>query len=93
MFMFRNYFVIAIRQFKKGKAFSLINVLGLAVGMTCCFLIMIFVRDEISFDRYQQKFDRIYRIVYLPKFAGVPKGLPVLSPAASPLLKDYFPGI
>ena len=34
--MFRNYFTIAIRQFKKGKAFSLINVLGLAVGMTCC---------------------------------------------------------
>ncbi len=91
--MFRNYFVIAIRQFKKGKAFSLINVLGLAVGMTCCFLIMIYVRDEISFDRYQKKFDRIYRIVYLPKFAGVPKGLPVLSPAASPVLKDYFPSI
>jgi putative ABC transport system permease protein len=91
--MFRNYFVIAIRQFKKGKAFSLINVLGLAVGMTCCFLIMIFVRDEMSFDHYQKKFDRIYRIVYLPKFAGVPKGLPVLSPAASPVLKDYFPGV
>jgi putative ABC transport system permease protein len=91
--MFRNYLVIAIRQFKKGKAFSLINVLGLAVGMTCCFLIMIFVRDEMSFDRNQKKFDRIYRIVYLPKFAGLPKGLPVLSPAASPLLKDYFPGI
>jgi putative ABC transport system permease protein len=91
--MFRNYLIIAIRQFKKGKAFSLINVLGLAVGMTCCFLIMIFVRDEMSFDRNQKKFDRIYRIVYLPKFAGLPKGLPVLSPAASPLLKDYFPGI
>ena len=91
--MFRNYFVIAIRQFKKGKAFSLINVLGLAVGMTCCFLIMIFVRDEMSFDRNQKKFDRIYRIIYLPKFAGLPKGLPVLSPAASPLLRDYFPGI
>ena len=91
--MFRNYFVIAFRQFKKGKAFSLINVLGLAVGMTCCFLIMLFVRDELSFDRNQKKFDRIYRIIYLPKFAGLPKGLPVLSPAASPLLKDNFPGI
>jgi putative ABC transport system permease protein len=41
--MLRNYFINAIRQFRKGKAFSLINVLGLAVGMTCCFLIMLYV--------------------------------------------------
>jgi len=91
--MIRNYLLIAIRNFKKGAAFSFINIFGLAVGMTCCFLIMLFVRDELSYDHFQQKLDRIYRVAYTPKFAGLAKGIPMLSTAASPLLKDYFPGI
>lgn len=91
--MIRNYLLIAIRNFRKGVAFSFINLFGLAVGMTCCFLIMLFVRDELSYDHFQQKLDRIYRIAYTPRFAGLEKGIPRLSTVASPLLKDYFPGI
>jgi putative ABC transport system permease protein len=91
--MLKNYLLVAIRHFRKGKAFSLINILGLAVGMTCCFLIMLFVRDELSYDHFQNKLDRLYRIAYTPKFAGLDKGIPALSTAAAPLLKDYFPGI
>jgi len=91
--MIKNYLLVAIRNFRKGKVYSFINILGLAVGMTCCFLILIFVRDELSYDHFQQKLDRLYRITYIPKFAGLEKGLPMLSTAAAPLLKDYFPGI
>jgi len=91
--MIKNYLLVAIRNFRKGKAFSLINILGLAVGFTCCFLIMLFVRDELSYDHFQKKLDRLYRIAYTPKFAGLNKGLPMLSTAAAPLLRDYFPGI
>jgi len=91
--MIKNYLLVAIRNLRKGKAFSLINILGLAVGLTCCFLIMLFVRDELSYDHFQNKLDRLYRITYTPKFAGLSKGLPMLSTAAAPLLKDYFPGI
>jgi putative ABC transport system permease protein len=91
--MIKNYLLVAIRNFRKSKAFSLINILGLAVGMTCCFLIMLFVRDELSYDHFQNKLDRLYRIAYTPKFAGLDKGLPMLSTAAAPFLKDYFPGI
>jgi len=91
--MIKNYLLVAIRNFRKGKVFSFINIMGLAVGMTCCFLIMLFVRDELSYDHFQNKLDRLYRITYTPKFAGLDKGLPVLSIAAAPLLKDYFPGI
>jgi putative ABC transport system permease protein len=77
--MIKNYQLVAIRNFRKGKVFSFINVMGLAVGMTCCFLIMLFVRDELSFDHFQNKLDRLYRITYIPKFAGLDKGLPVLA--------------
>ncbi len=91
--MYKNYWLVAIRNMNRSKVFSLINILGLAIGMTCCFLILLYVRDEISYDRFHQKADRIYRITYLPKFAGLTKPLPVLSLAASPLLKDYFPEI
>jgi putative ABC transport system permease protein len=91
--MIRNYLLVAFRNFRKGAAISFINILGLAVGMTCCFLIMLFVRDEMSYDHFQQKLDRIYRIAYTPRFAGMDQGIPMLSTAASPLLGDYFPGI
>jgi putative ABC transport system permease protein len=91
--MYKNYWLVAIRNMGRSKVFSAINILGLAIGMTCCFLILLFVRDEFSYDRFHQKADRIYRITYLPKFAGVTQALPVLSVAASPLLKNYFPEI
>jgi putative ABC transport system permease protein len=60
--MFRNYLKVAIRNFLKRPGFSLINVLGLAVGVACCLLIMLFVRDEMSFDRHNERLDRIYRV-------------------------------
>jgi putative ABC transport system permease protein len=91
--MVKNYWLVAIRNMNRSKFFSLINILGLAIGMTCCFLILLYVRDEISYDRFHQKADRIYRVTYLPRFAGLTKPLPVLSPAASPLLKNYFPEV
>src|ERR1700722_722150 len=88
--MYINYWLVAWRNLRRSKIFSFINILGLALGMTCCFLILLYVRNELSYDRFHQNADRIYRITYLPKFAGVPKPLPVLSVAASPLLKGYF---
>src|SRR3954471_3645890 len=61
--MFKSYFKIALRSLWKHKTFSLINVLGLAVGMTACFLIFLYVRFETSFDNFHSKADRIYRVV------------------------------
>jgi len=61
--VFKNYFKIAVRSLWKHKAFSFINILGLAVGMTACFLIFLYVRFETSFDNFHSKADRIYRVV------------------------------
>jgi len=60
--MFRNYLKVAIRNFFSRPGFSFINVLGLAVGVACCLLILLFVRDERSFDRHNEKLDRMYRV-------------------------------
>jgi len=60
--MFRNYLKIAIRNLRRHKVFSFINIFGLAVGMTCCILILLWVQDEVSFDRFHEKKDRIHKV-------------------------------
>jgi putative ABC transport system permease protein len=60
--MFKNYFKIALRNFLKHKGFSFINIFGLAIGVACCILIVLFVLDEVSYDRYHEKADQIYRV-------------------------------
>ncbi|MFC1725119.1 ABC transporter permease [candidate division KSB1 bacterium] len=61
--MFKNYLKIAVRNIKKQKSYSFINISGLAIGMACCILILLWVRDELSFDRFHKNTDRLYRIV------------------------------
>ena len=61
--MIKNYLKIAWRNIWKTKGFSTINILGLAVGMTACFLIALYVRFELSYDNYHTKANRIYRLV------------------------------
>ena len=60
--MYRNYFKIAFRNMLKSKAYSFINVSGLAVGMAATILILLFVQHELSYDKYLESADRIFRI-------------------------------
>ena len=60
--MFKNYLKIALRTLKKHKATSLINISGLAVGMACCIVVLLFVHDERSYDTYHENGDRLYRL-------------------------------
>ncbi len=60
--MIKNYFKIAIRNMWKNKGFSLVNITGLVTGMTACLMILQYVSFELSFDRFQKDFGRIYRI-------------------------------
>ena len=61
--MLKNYLKIAVRYLFKHKAYSLINITGLAVGVSCCILILLYVQDELSFDRYHRQAAQIYRLV------------------------------
>ncbi len=60
--MFRNYLVIALRNIIRHKLYSFINIAGLAVGLTCVILIMLFVRDELSYDKWIPGSENLYRV-------------------------------
>ena len=60
--MLKNYFKIALRTLKRQKGYTVINVAGLAVGMACCLLILLYVQDELSYDRHHENTDRIFRL-------------------------------
>ncbi len=66
--MLRNYLTVAIRNLLRHKGYSAINIAGLAVGMACCILIMLFVQYELSYDRYHTNANRIYRMVVERQF-------------------------
>lgn len=88
--MLRNYFKTALRNLWKNKGFSAINILGLAIGLATCLLILIYVMDELSYDRFNKKADRIVRLDSEIKFGGHHFILAVTPPLAGPsMLQDY----
>ena len=93
--MFRNYLTVAVRNLVRHKIYSFINIFGLAIGMACFFLIFSFVRFELSYDRYHEHTDRIYRVLRQCRYEP---GDPVRNRAntgapMAPLLRSEFPGI
>ena len=60
--MFKNYFKTAFRNLERNKVYSFINIFGLSIGLACAMLIMLYVKDEISFDRFHKNVTHIYRI-------------------------------
>src|SRR5258708_3054233 len=88
--MLRSYFRIALRHLRKGGSFSAINIFGLAIGLAVCLMITLFVTDEFSYDRYNDKADRIYRIVSdLHVNGNGINGIAVPSPMGPALVMDY----
>ncbi|MCY3771886.1 MAG: ABC transporter permease [Gemmatimonadetes bacterium] len=61
--MFRNYLTVAVRHLNRQKGYASINVMSLALGIACALLILLYIRDELSYDRYHEKADRIYRVI------------------------------
>jgi len=98
--MLKNYLKIAWRNLLKKKAYSFINIFGLGLGMTCCFLIFMYVQDELSVDSYHEKKDRIYRLTHgtlpskeQPENAGTNPFWVWHNAPVGPALKSYFPEI
>ncbi|WP_066839315.1 ABC transporter permease [Rufibacter ruber] len=84
--MYKNYLKMAFRNLMGNKVFSLINVFGLALGMTCSVLILLWVQDELSYDRFHQNIDHLYRVVGEQHYPGAddlttPAGPGLLGPA------------
>lgn len=91
--MLKNYLKIALRNLWKHKVFSLINVLGLTVGMSACFLIFLYVNFELSYDAFNGKSDRIYRVVTDIKTPSETINTGVTSWAFAPSIKNDFPEV
>ena len=90
--MLANYLKITLRNFRKHKAYSLINVTGLAIGMACSILIAFFIQHERGYDRYHSDLDRLYRITMHYK-GNWEVDFAYVGPAIAPLLKRDFPQV
>lgn len=91
--MFKNYLKIALRNIKRYKGYSFINIAGLAVGMACCILILLWVRDELSFDRFHHNIDNIYRVIRQEQDTAEAGKDALTPPPLADALKEKFPGI
>jgi putative ABC transport system permease protein len=88
--MFSNYFKIAIRNILRHKVYSIINIAGLSVGMVCTILILLWVQYELSFDRYHENADRIFRVASYIEIGEMRGRYAVSSlPIGSTLQRDY----
>ena len=93
LFMFKNYFKIAFRNLWKNKGFSAINIFGLAIGLAICLLITLFVKDELSYDKYNKKADRIYRVNADIRVNGTVFNSRYSPAALGPVLAKEYPQI
>jgi putative ABC transport system permease protein len=91
--MIKNYLKVAIRNLWKNKGFSTINIIGLSVGLATCLLIMLYVVDELSYDKFNTKADRIYRVDGDIQFGGNHVVLAVAPEPMGPTLKKDFPEV
>lgn len=91
--MFKNYLKIAIRNLWKNKGFSAINIIGLSAGLATCLLILLYVWDELSYDKYNTKSDRIFRVNNEVKFGSNYFDLAVAPALMGPTMVKDFPQV
>ena len=91
--MLRNYIKTSLRFLLKNKTFSLINVIGLAIGTLCCLYIVLYVKDQYSYDRQFDHASDIYRITTKLKTTGDQHTMASTSPPIAPAIKNDFPQV
>lgn len=89
--MIKNYLKVAFRNILRHKVYSLINIFGLAIGMALCLLILVYVQDELSYDGFHEKADRICRIAQTEDHNGDLTNVMRIAPGATERLKIDFP--
>ena len=89
--MVKNYITIALRNLLRHKSYSFVNIAGLTIGLTACFLILLFVQDELSFDRFHDNADRIVRVIHEAQASK--SGSAVTSALLATALEAEFSGI
>lgn len=91
--MIRNYLKLALRNLNKHKGYSFINISGLTIGMACCILILLYVADELSYDNYHEKGNRIYRVGAISSIGTTTRHYATVPPALAPELAESIPEV
>ena len=91
--MFRNYINVAVRNILKYKFFASINLIGLVIGMACCLLIFVYVKDELSYDKFHRDYESIYRVALHGKIAGQELRTSNSSLPVAPTMQAEIPGV
>ncbi len=91
--MLQNYLKTAWRNVRKNKLFSLINILGLSIGIALCFVIMLYVQDELSYDRFHANADNIARVIFQASINGGKINESVIMPPVAEAMKKDFPEV
>jgi putative ABC transport system permease protein len=89
--MFKNYIRTAFRNIQRSKGYSLITIVGLALGMACCILILLWAKDELATDRYHAKLDSLYLVQTIQHYGGEVSRWSGSVPALAPALKAEYP--
>jgi putative ABC transport system permease protein len=91
--MFKNLLKIAFRNLLKHRGHAAINVVGLSVGMAVCFLIFLWVKDELGYDRFHSKADRIYRALWEARFGDNEWKIPLVAVPLAEAFEKEFPEV
>jgi putative ABC transport system permease protein len=92
--MIKNYIIIALRNIKRYSIYSILNISGLAIGMAGAFLILLWVQNELSYDRFHKNADCLYRVLENQYSDGGDVLQTALTPnALAPALKEEYPEI
>jgi len=91
--MIKNYLKSALRNIKRHKGYAFINIAGLAIGMACCILILMYITTELSYDRYHEKADRIFRLGLDATIGGTSVVTPISNVPSAPALVQGYPEV
>ncbi len=91
--MWQNYLKIAWRNLLRNRSYALINILGLAIGLACFMFIALYVQDELSYDRWQEKGDRIYRMALERKYPGRSRHYAIIPSGYGEVMDKEFPEV
>jgi len=91
--MFTNYLKLALRSLMRNKAYSFINIFGLALGITCCLLLSLYIRDEMSYDKHHKHANDLYRIITNFQSGSIVDRVGSASPPIAMTIKDEVPEV
>ncbi len=91
--MIGNYIKTALRNLRRHKGYAFINIIGLAIGMACCILISLFILHQLSYDKYHEHANQIYRLCSEVQLGEDITTLPISNAPVGPVLKDDYPEV